>query len=157
MAVKIKRIVLWRGDVENVPGSLARTLAPLKATSLQTVMGYHRHGEGNRAVIEAFPVSGKRAAAAAASVGLAPSTLPALLVEGDDRAGLGYDIAQALGAAGINMNFLVAQVVQKRFAAVFGFVSDADAKAAVPIVKKASAAKAPIKKALKKARNAKKR
>jgi hypothetical protein len=149
MAVKIKRIVLWRGEVENVPGALARTLAPLKGTSLQTVMGYHRHGEGNRAVIEAFPVVGKRAAAAAASVGLSASSLPALLVEGDDRAGLGFDIAQALGTAGININFLVAQVVQKRYAAIFGFVSDADAKAAVPIVKKAGAAKAPAKKAKK--------
>ncbi len=142
MAVKIKRIVLWRGEVENVPGALARTLAPLRGANLQAVMGYHRHGEGNRAVIEAYPLAGKRATAAAASVGLGASTLPALLVEGDDRAGLGFDIAQALGAAGISINFLVAQVVQKRYAAILGFVSDADAKAAVPIIKKASAPRA---------------
>jgi hypothetical protein len=121
MATRVKRIVLWRGEVENTPGTLARTLGPLTGSNLEIVMGYHRHGEGNRAVIEAYPVTGKKAIAAAQSVGLVPSRLPTLLVEGDDRAGLGHAIAQALGAAGINLTFTVAQVFKKKFAAVFGF------------------------------------
>ena len=138
MAVKIKKIVLWRGEVDNVPGTLARTLEPLTRANLEIVMGYHRHGEGSRAVIEAYPIRGA-AATAAAGVGLEPSAMPALLVEGDDRRGLGHGIAKALGDAGVNINFMVAQVVKKRFSAVFGFSSDADAQQASALIKKASA------------------
>jgi hypothetical protein len=141
MATKVKRIVLWRGEVENTPGTLARTLGPLVGSNLDVVMGYHRHGEGNRAVLEVYPVSGKKAAAAAQGVGLAPSSLPALLIEGDDRAGLGHDIAQALGSAGINIVFTVAQVFKKKFAAIVGFETEEAAKRAASLIKKAAAVK----------------
>jgi hypothetical protein len=139
MAVKIKKIVIWRGEVENVPGALARTLAPLTGANLEIVMGYHRHGEGNQAVIEAYPIAGKRQATAAAGVGLQPAAMPALLVAGEDRPGLGHAIAQALGEAGININFTVAQVIKKRFSAVFGFSSAADAQRALGPIKRAAA------------------
>jgi hypothetical protein len=139
MAVKVKKIVLWRGVVDNVPGALARTLAPLAGSNLEILMGYHLYGQTDRAVVEAYPVSGKRAAASAASVGLAAATLPALLVQGDDRPGLGHATAQALGEAGININFLVAQVVRKQYTAVFGFSSDEDAQRAAALIKKAAA------------------
>jgi hypothetical protein len=141
MATKVKRIVLWRGEVENEPGALARTLGPLAGSNLEIVMGYHRHGEGNRAVIEVYPIVGKKAAAAAQGAGLAPGTLPALLVEGDDRPGLGHAIAQALAAAGINIGFTVAQVFGKKFTAVFGFMSEETAKLAASVIKKAAAPK----------------
>lgn len=142
MATKVKKIVLWRGEIDNVPGALARILGPLAKSNLEVLMGYHRHGDGNRALIEAYPITGKQTAAAR-SVGLAPATLPALLVEGDDRAGLGHAIAESLGAAGININFLVAQVLKKKYAAVFGFESDEAAKRAATLIKKAAAPKQP--------------
>jgi hypothetical protein len=141
MATRVKRIVLWRGEVENSPGVLARTLEPFAVSNLQIVMGYRRHGEGNRAIVEVYPVSGKKAATAARGVGLAGSALPALLVEGDDRPGLGHAIAQALGAAGINIGFAVAQVFKKKYSAVFGFESEEAAKRAASLVKKAAAPK----------------
>lgn len=141
MATRVRRIVLWRGEVENVPGALARTLAPLAASNLEIVMGYHRHGDGHCAVVEAYPVTGKRATEAARRVGLAPATLPALLVEGDDRPGLGHAIAQALGAAGINIGFTVAQAFKKRFSAVFGFESEEAAKRAASLIKQVATAK----------------
>jgi hypothetical protein len=158
MAIKIKKVVIWRGEVQNVPGALARALAPLTGANLEIVMGYHRHGEGNHAVIETYPIVGKRQAAAAAGVGLQPATVPALLVEGDDRPGLGHAIAQALGDAGININFAVAQVIKRRFSAVFGFSSDADAQRAVGAIRKGAAEprKAPKAKRAKKAKNVKK-
>jgi hypothetical protein len=139
MAVKVKRIVLWRGVVPNVPGSLARTLAPLAGGNLQIVMGYHLHGGRDEAIVEVYPVSGKKATAAAAGMGLAGAALPALLVQGDDRPGLGHATADALGRAGININFLVAQVVRKQYSAVFGFSSEADATSAAALIKKAAA------------------
>lgn len=139
MPLKVKKIVLWRGVVPNVPGSLARTLAPLKGGNLQIVMGYHLHGSRDEAIVEAYPVSGRKTTAAASAVGLAAGALPALLVQGDDRPGLGHAMADALGRAGINVNFLVAQVVRKQYSAVFGFASELDAASAASLIKKAGA------------------
>ena len=54
MAVTVKRIGLWRSEVANEPGALARTLEPLAAarTSLSVVMGYRfpEHQEASWAI-----------------------------------------------------------------------------------------------------------
>jgi hypothetical protein len=66
-------------------------------------------------------------------------SIPVLLVEGDNRPGLGYALAKALGDAGINMSFVMAQVVGRRHAAVFGFENEADAAKAATLIKKTAA------------------
>ena len=78
MAVTVKKIALCRGEVENKPGVLAKVLGPLAeaGADLQVVMGYHYHGAGNKAVIEVYPVSGKKATDAASKAGLAASPFP---------------------------------------------------------------------------------
>ena len=43
--------------------------------------------------------------------------------------------------AGINLAFLVAQVLGRKYSAIFGFESEADADRAAAIIKRASAAK----------------
>jgi len=101
-------------------------------------MGYALPGEANRAAVEVSPITGKKAAAAATSAGLAASTIPSLLVEGDDRAGLGADLARAIAHTGVNIAFLMAQTVGKKFSAVFGFQSDADAATAARAIKAAA-------------------
>ena len=78
---------------------------------------------------------------AAGTVGLRPLETPTLLVTGDDRPGLGHSMARALADAGINMVFLVAQVVGRRYSAVFGFESAADADRSVGLLKKAKPGK----------------
>src|SRR5512140_1358905 len=54
MAVTVKRITLWRTEVENQPGMLARTLKPLAdaGASLQVVMAYRLPGNPTRAAFE---------------------------------------------------------------------------------------------------------
>jgi hypothetical protein len=140
MALTVKKITLWRGEVENKPGTLARVLAPLAGAGadLQVVMGYHYHGAGNKSAIEVCPVSGRKATAAAKGAGLAASSIPTLLVEGDNQAGLGAAIAEAIAGAGINMGFLVAQVVGNRFSAVIGFEDEAASRQASTLIKKAA-------------------
>jgi hypothetical protein len=105
------------------------------------VIGYRHAGDSRKAAIELFPVTGKRQAAAASQSGLATSSIPTLLVEGDNRAGLGHAIAQAIADAGVNLTFLVAQVIGRRYSAVIGFDNEADAKKASALIKKASPAK----------------
>ena len=139
MAVTVRKITVWRTEVDNRAGALARLLEALTAArgSLDVVMGYRVPGQHERAVIEVWPVSGKKLSQAAESVGLRPSETPTLLVLGDDRPGLGHAMARALADAGVNLVFLVAQVVGRRYSAVFGFESAADADRAVGLLKKA--------------------
>ena len=139
MAVSVKKVTLWRTEVQNKPGALSSVLAPLAeaGADLQIVMGYHYHSKGGRAVIEVCPVSGKKPTTAASKAGLAASAISTLLVQGDNRPGLGRAIAQAIAEAGINVTFLVAQVIDARFSAVMGFEDEAASKQATTLIKKA--------------------
>lgn len=141
MATTVKKATLWRKEVGNRPGSLASTLDPLSqaGADLHVVMGYRYPGDEMRGAIEVHPISGKKVITAAQTAGLAPSAIPTLIVEGDNRPGLGHAIAKAIGDAGINVNFVIALVVGAKHAAVFGFDNDADATRAATLIKNAAA------------------
>jgi hypothetical protein len=141
MATKVKPITLWRREIENRPGALAAALAPLAraGADLQVLMAYRQPGAEDRAVLELYPVSGRKAQAAAGSAGLAASAIPTLLVEGDNKAGTGEAIARSIADAGININFLVALVYGRKYSSVFGFETEADAKKAAALIRKTKA------------------
>ena len=141
MPVTVKNITLWRKEVENQPGGLAGTLGPLAdaGADLQVVMGYGFPGNESKGAIELYPVAGRASTKAAHAAGLEASTIPTLLVEGDNKPGLGHAIAQAVADAGVNIAFLIAQVIGRRYSAVIGFDSPEDAKKAAPLIKKATA------------------
>jgi hypothetical protein len=139
MAVTVKEITLWRREIENQPGMLARVLEPLarSAADVRVLMAYRYPGDETRGAVELFPIAGKKATAAAQAAGLAPSNIPALLVEGPNRAGMGFETTNAIAAAGINLAFLVAHVIGSKFAAVYGFDSEADRRKALSLLRKA--------------------
>lgn len=143
MPVQVKRITLWRKELENRAGSLSSTLEPLAnaGTDLEIVMGYCYPGDRAKAAVELYPVAGKKTLAAAQGAGLAVSSIPAVLVQGDNRAGLGHAITKAVAEAGVNLDFLVAQVIGRKFSAVLGFENDGDANKANALIKKAAAKK----------------
>jgi hypothetical protein len=142
MALTVKVITLWRREIENRPGALAGVLHPLATTKadVQVLMAYRFPGDESRGAVELFPISGRKAAAAAADAGLTPaSDIPAVIVQGSNRAGLGYRTSRAIADAGINLAFLVAQVVGTKFSAVYGFDSVTDRDRAVKLLKKGGA------------------
>ncbi len=143
MPATVKKIVLWRTEIDNKPGALASAIEPAAkaGADLQIVMGYRHPGQEGKATIEVYPIVGKRLVAAAQAAGLSPAPIPALLIEGDNKPGVGYAIAQAVTDAGINFAFFVAHVIGRKYAAVAGFESDDDAKTAVPLIKRALAPK----------------
>jgi hypothetical protein len=143
MAVSVKKIVLWRTEVENKPGILATTLEPLvnAKVDLQVVMGYRYPGNEGRAAIEVCPVLGKKALGAAQGAGLSASSISTLLVEGDNKLGLGQAIAQAISGAGINLSFLLAQVIRKKYSAILGFESEEALRKAATLIKRVTAAR----------------
>jgi hypothetical protein len=143
MAVTVRSIKLWRKEVENRPRELANTLGPLVAAGadFQVLMGYRFPGNESKAAIELYPVSGKKATSAAQAAGLSAAEIPCLLVEGDNKPGVAQAIAKAIADAGINMSFVVAQAVGKRYSGIFGFESEADTRKASGVIKKAAAGK----------------
>jgi len=140
MAVTVKKVTLWRKEVPHSPGVLADVLTALAeaGVNLQVVMGYTFPGETGRAAIEVFPIAGKKAATAASAAGLSASPIACLHVEGNDRAGLGGEMARAVADKGINISFVIAETVGRKFSAVFGFQSDGDATIAAKAIKSAA-------------------
>ena len=144
MPLTVKRVTLWRADVENQPGVLSRILEPLAGAGadLQLVMGYRFPATPEHSAVEVYPVSGRRTTEAATHAGLVASDIPCVLVEGDNRPGFGAQMARALADARINIAFVMAQVIGRRFAAAIGFEHDAAAAEAMKIIRKSGAAAA---------------
>ena len=143
MPVTVKNVVLWRKEVENKIGVLAQTLEPLAkaGADLHVVMAYRYPGDETKAAIELYPITGRKSIAAAQQDGLSASSIRTVLVEGDNKPGLGHAIAQAIADAGVNLSFLVAQVIGRKYSAVIGFETETDAKRAAGLIKKATASK----------------
>ncbi len=143
MAVSVKKVTLWHKETADVPGTLAATLEPLAnaGADLQIVIGRGAAiaPASMQAEIAVHPISGRKATGAAQQAGLSAWSIPTLLVEGDNRPGLGHAIARALGDAGINLAYVMALVMGRRYSALFGFENAADAGRASALIKKASA------------------
>jgi hypothetical protein len=160
MALTIKKVTLWRNEFAHQPGALADVLEPLAAAraNLRVLMGYAFPGDPSRAAIEVFPITGRKAKDAAGRGGLVASPISCLLVEGDDRAGLGAQLARAIAVAGVNISFVMAESIGRKFSAIFGFADDADAARATNAIKaavKSNAAAKPARRSIK--RGAKRR
>ena len=136
MAVSIRKVTLWRTEVAHRPGALAELLDPLAAAGadLQIVMGYRIPGQKTRAVIEVAPVGTRQVARRRSRPRASPPTPPppSWCSATTGRASPTAS-PRALAETGVNIAFLVAQVVGRRYSAVFGFESEADLdKAARP-------------------------
>jgi hypothetical protein len=139
MALSVKKAVLWRREIENRPGTLAESLKPFSkaGVNLQIVMGYTSPSRAGSSALEVFPIADAKAEQVAKEAGLhAGHEVHCLVVEGDDRSGVAYDIANAMASAGINLQFAMCQALNKKFQAVFGFGSDKDAEKASGLISK---------------------
>ena len=139
----VKQVKLWVLHDRDRKGLLADALEPLAAAGvhLQVVMAYRFPAELDRCAIEVFPIDGPTAEAEARRMGFKVSDTPCLIVEGEDRRGLGARIARAVSDAKVSMAFQMAQVVGKKFSAAIGFASDEDAAAATKAIQQLSRAK----------------
>jgi hypothetical protein len=143
MGVTIKRVELWRTEIRDKPGVLAATLEPLAQSKadLKIVRKYSVPGRSSRATVEIFPGTGRRAALAARVAGFSISPTPVLLVEGDNRPGLAYAVANTVAWAGISVQFLSAQVVGRRYSALLGFKTDEEARKAGTLIRRVASGK----------------
>ena len=138
MGISIKKGMLWRGEVDNEPGTFARALEPFSrnSTNLQIVVGYSSAKPGGKGTVEIYPVTDEKSKKAAAESGLsAASESACLIIEGDDQPGIIHKMAQAIAAAKINLHFAMCQSVDKKFQAFLGFQNNDDAKLAEQLIK----------------------
>jgi len=138
MSITVRRAELWRTENPNTPGSLAAALKPLAecSTDLEIVMGYASADRTSMA-IEVSPVRTAAERKAAREAGLARSSYPCVVIAGDNRPGIGHEVGAALAAAGIQINFFVAQSLGDRYTGLFSFEAAAEADLAVQVVSKA--------------------
>ena len=133
--ITIKKITLWRGEIDANPSSLAKTLQPLAEAGirLQAFMRYRHFRDEKRAVVEVCPYTEEeesRCHAVMRSAGLKVSKVPALMIESDPVPGLEYRFAQIVAEQNFHLIFCVTQTVNDTWVALMGFESDIDAEKA---------------------------
>jgi hypothetical protein len=139
MALHVRKGYLWRKELDNQPGTFAQALEPFSKAgqNLQIVMGYAKGIGHAKGAIEIFPVTESKAIESAEAAGLQEmSEATCLIVEGDDKAGIAYEIANAISALEINLHFAMCQSIDKKFQACFGFSTDAEASKAQAAIEK---------------------
>ncbi|HXG13023.1 MAG TPA: amino acid-binding ACT [Gemmataceae bacterium] len=138
MALKVDKVAVWTGEIEDRAGGLAAKLGPLAdaGADFDFVIARRQPHLPGKGVVFLGPVSGAKQKKAAADVGLAEATdVVALRVEGTDKPGAVYQICRQLADAGINLRGLSAGTVGTRFVAFLGFDNAADADKAAKLLR----------------------
>jgi len=140
MALKVNKIEVWVGEMDDRPGGLAKILKGLgdAGANLEGVIARRQPDRPGTGVVFLSPIKSKRAKAAAHSLGLRPAMdVGGLRVEGPDKGGVGAKLTGALADAGVNLRGVSALALGKKFVAYFGFDSNADAANAAKVLRRA--------------------
>jgi hypothetical protein len=138
MALKVTKTDVWAAEIQDQPGGLAKVMEKIAAAgaNLECVIARRQPDKPGTGVVFISPLTGKKALAAAASVGFHETQrIATVKVEGADRPGLGAQIAQAVGAANVNMRGLSAATIGRRCVAYLGFDNWEDAIKAAAAIK----------------------
>ena len=138
MDIKVKKVKLWRTEVSRRSGALAAALEPLAqhGADLKVIRVRAVPGRAKRNVVEVYAGDGKRAAMVARAAGFSQTPATAVLLQGDNRPGFAYEVANAVAWAGIGVRDYEAGVVDRRFSSTLTFDSESDAAKAVTIIRK---------------------
>jgi hypothetical protein len=139
MALKVAKLDIWAGMIEDRAGGLAEKIGPMSkaGANFEFVFARRMPEQPGKGLMMVHPVRGSKVMAAAASVGIAKSAeMFGLRVEGPNKAGTGAKMTQALSAAGVSFRGLSASVVGSKFVCFLALDSAADqAKAAAALRK----------------------
>ena len=140
MAVEIKKVDVWVGEIPDRPGGLGKKLEVLAeaGANLEFVISRRQPDKRGKGIVFLAPVRGAAQARAARDAGLSKATrMHSLRVQAPDRAGLGAMMTRAIADAGVNMRGLSAAAMGRRSVCYLAFDTDADAKKASRALKKA--------------------
>ena len=129
MTIRIKRVEVWSAEVEDGAGGLKKALDGIAGAkgSLDCIIARRQPEKPGTAVVFVAPITGTAIQAAAYKSGYHESrTVPSLRIEGDDRPGLGRDLAAAIAEAGVSMRGLSSMTLGPKFVGYVGFNSPED-------------------------------
>jgi hypothetical protein len=138
MALKTKRIDVWVAEVADRPGELAHVLGKLAAAgaNLRMVIARRQFEATESGIIFVSPITGKKTQQAARDIGFAPTmSVFGLMVEGNDKRGMGADIAARIAKAGINLRAFNATTIGSKFIVYLAFDDAQDQKLAEKALK----------------------
>ena len=141
MAFRMHKVQVWSGEIPDRPGAAAAKLELLtrSGVNLEFVFTRPQRGNADASMIFLAPISGPEQVQAARAAGLAPALDIAMLcVEGDNRAGIGYDIMSRLAVAGLNLRGISISSLGDRFAAFLAFDNADVAALAVQVLAEAA-------------------
>jgi hypothetical protein len=138
MPLKVTKVEVWAGEIQDQPGGLARVLRAVADAggSLECVIARREQSRPGTGVVFVTPVKGKRVQDAGRAAGLSPAAdIATLRVEGPDRPGLGAEITEALSDARINVRGVSAFALGRTGVCYIGLDSAADADAGIKALK----------------------
>lgn len=138
MDIKVRKVRFWRTEVSRRSGALAAALEPLAqhGADLKVIRVRAAPGRTQRNVVEVYAGDGQRAALAARAAGFSQTPATAVLLQGDNRPGFAYEVANAVAWAGIGVRDYEAGVVGRKFSSTLTFDSESDAAKAATIIRK---------------------
>ena len=128
MPLEIRRVQVWSGEIPDRPGAAAGKLAHLShaGADLEFLFTRPNPNKPGTSVLFLAPITGPEQMQAARAAGLGPAVdVVMLCVEGENRAGISYQIMSSLAVAGINLRGISISTLGPRFAAYLAF-DDAD-------------------------------
>jgi hypothetical protein len=124
MALHIRKVQVWSGEIPDRPGAAAAKLELLAraGANLEFVFTRPHAAKPDTSILFLAPITGPEQVQAARQAGLGPALDVAMLcVEGTDRSGIGYDLMSRLAVAGLNLRGLSISSLGGRFAAYLAF------------------------------------
>jgi hypothetical protein len=128
MPLQIRRVQVWSSEIPDRPGAAAAKLARLShaGADLEFLFTRPHPQKPGTSVLFLAPIAGPEQMQAARASDLGPAIdVVMLCVEGENRAGIGYQIMSNLAVAGINLRGISVSSVGQRFVAYLAF-DDAD-------------------------------
>ncbi|HTZ21673.1 MAG TPA: hypothetical protein VMC06_12395 [Opitutaceae bacterium] len=138
MTLKVTKTDVWLAKIQDQPGGLAKALETIAGAgaNLDCVIARRQPNKPGTGVVFVTPLKGRRPLAAASAAGFkATQRIATLKVEGGDRPGFGAQLAQAVGAADVNMRGLTAAAIGSKFVCYLGFDNWRDANRAATAIR----------------------
>ena len=130
MALKVQKVDVWAGELQDQPGGLARALSAVANAggSVECVIARRDPSRPGMGELFITPVRGAKVQSAARDAGMSPAAnIATLRIEGSDMPGLGARMTEALAAAGVNLRGVTTAVIGRNFVTYIGLDNAADA------------------------------
>ena len=141
MAYSVRRVDVWATSIEDHPGGLSAKLGPLAeaGVDLEFVIARRSPDKPGTGVVFVTPLHGEAQTAAGKQAGFAiADSLHSVRVEGNNRPGIGAQLAGRLADAGINLRGLSAAVIGEKFIMHLSADSADDAEKAMDLLQSPS-------------------